>query len=175
MTSKTACRFLCATFALSVPAFAASGTTCDRACLRHALDQYMNAVLKHDPTAAPLFPGFRQTENAVVVKLGDGTWKSVTALGKVQRHFLDPVSEQAAYFGTVEESNESAIVTVRVKVIERKISEAEWFLARRAIRDLTGRRHQAGRREIFSIRRIWPRILRRTSRLPKKRARRVKL
>jgi hypothetical protein len=138
MTSKTACRLIGATLALSVQAFAASGNTCDRACLRHALDQYMNAVVKHDPTAAPLFPGFRQTENAVVVKLGNGTWNSVTALGKVQRHFLDPVNEQAAYFGTVDEGNESAIVTVRVKVIDRRISEAEWFLARKGDPGLNG-------------------------------------
>src|SRR5437762_2518981 len=41
---------------------------CDRACLKSTLDQYMNAVVKHDPAAAPLLVGFRQTENAVVVR-----------------------------------------------------------------------------------------------------------
>ena len=40
------------------------------------LDQYLNAVTKHDPSAAPLFLGFRQTENAAVVKLGMGMWES---------------------------------------------------------------------------------------------------
>src|SRR5919197_483466 len=72
---------------------------CDRACLRSTLDQYLNAVMKHDPNAAPLFIGFRQTENATVVKLGTGLWKTATALGKVQRRFVDPISGQAAYFG----------------------------------------------------------------------------
>jgi hypothetical protein len=32
------------------------------------LDQDLNAVTKHDPSAAPLFPGLRDTENAAVVK-----------------------------------------------------------------------------------------------------------
>jgi hypothetical protein len=32
---------------------------------------------KHDPSAAPFFLGFRQTENAVVVKLGMGMWESI--------------------------------------------------------------------------------------------------
>ncbi len=108
----------------------AAPNDCDRACLKATLDQYLNAVVKHDPPAAPLFVAFRQTENAVVVKLGTGVWKSVTELGKLQRRYLDAVSGQAAYFGTVEESGKTAIVTVRVRVENRKITEAEWYIAR---------------------------------------------
>jgi hypothetical protein len=111
---------------------------CDRACLKGALDQYLNAVVKHDPAAAPLFVGFRQTENAVVVRLGTGMWKTVTALGKLQRRYLDPVSGQAAYFGLVQEGSELAIVTVRVKVEYRKITEAEWLIARKGDPGLNG-------------------------------------
>jgi hypothetical protein len=111
---------------------------CDRTCLRNALDQYLNAVVKHDPASAPLLPGFRQTENAIVVREGTGLWKTVTALGKVQRRYLDPVSGQAGYFGTVEESGEPAIVTVRVKVEGRRITEAEWLIARKGDPGLNG-------------------------------------
>ena len=57
-------------------------------------------------------------------------WKTVTGLGKLQRRYLDPVSGQAGYFGIVEEGSTSAIVTVRVKVEDRKITEAEWLIAR---------------------------------------------
>ena len=113
----------------TAPLFAA-GNDCDRACLKTTLDQYLAAVIKHDPSAAPLFVGFRQTENAVVVKLGTGVWKSVTGLGKMQRRYLDPVSGQAAYFGIVEEGANPAIVTARVRVDNRKITEAEWLIAR---------------------------------------------
>jgi hypothetical protein len=116
----------------------AAANDCDRACLRNALDRYLNAVVKHDPAAAPLFNAFRQTENAVVVRTGAGTWKTVTALGKAQHRYLDAVSGQAGYFGTVEESGEPAIVTVRVKVENRKISEAEWFIARKGDPGLNG-------------------------------------
>jgi len=73
---------------MSVPANAAAND-CDRACLKTALDQYLAAVTTHKPASAPLFAGFRQTENAVVVPLGSGVWKTVTALGKVQRRYLD--------------------------------------------------------------------------------------
>ncbi len=104
---------------------------CDRACLKSALDQYLNAVVKHDPSAAPLLPGFRQTENAMVVRLGTGTWQSVTALGKLRRHYLDPETGQAGYFGLVEEGDHQAIVTLRVKVVLHQIAEAEWLIARK--------------------------------------------
>jgi hypothetical protein len=74
----------------------AQNDECDRECLRSALLRYMNAVAANAPQTAGVIVGFRQTENAVVVPLGSGTWQSVTALGEVQRHFLDPVSGQAA-------------------------------------------------------------------------------
>src|SRR5262245_61726717 len=108
----------------------AQETPCDRACLRTMLDQYLSAVIKHDPAAAPLVVGFRQTENAINTRPGNGVWKSVTALGKVQRRYLDQTTGQAAYFGTVEEGSSTAIVTVRVRVENRQLTEAEWSLAR---------------------------------------------
>jgi hypothetical protein len=54
-----------------------------------------------------------------------------TALGKLQRRYLDPVSGQAGLFRTIEEGSTSVIVTVRVKVDNRKIAEAEWLVARK--------------------------------------------
>ena len=116
----------------------AAANDCDRACLKMALDQYLTAVTTHKPTAAPLFAGFRQTENAVVVPLGEGMWKSVTALGKVQRKYLDAVSGQAAYYGIVEEGSTSAVVTIRIRVEDRKITEAEWYIARAGDPGLNG-------------------------------------
>jgi hypothetical protein len=104
---------------------------CDRACLKGVLDQYLSAVIKHDPSVAPLFVGFRQTENGIVVRPGEGVWKTVTALGKVQRRFMDAVNGQAGYFGLVEENGSQAIATLRLKVEDRKASEAEWVIARK--------------------------------------------
>jgi len=101
-------------------------------------------VIKHDPAAAPLVAGFRQTENAINVRPGNGVWKTVTGLGAVQRRYLDPVSGQAAYYGTVEESGGTAIVTVRVRVEGRRLTEAEWHLARADDPGLNGPR-QPGR------------------------------
>jgi len=123
---------------------ASAQASCDRVCLRTMLDQYLAAVVKHDPTAAPLVVGFRQTENAINVRPGNGVWKTVTGLGAVQRRYLDAVTGQAAYYGTVEEGSATAIVTVRVRVENRQLTEAEWFLARADDPGLNGPR-QPGR------------------------------
>jgi hypothetical protein len=49
----------------------AATSPCDRACLRTMLDQYLKAVIAHDPAKAPaLILGFRQTENAINVRPG---------------------------------------------------------------------------------------------------------
>ena len=112
--------------------------TCDRGCLKKALDQYLSAVIRHDPAAAPLAVGFRQTENAVVVRPGAGMWKTATGLGKVQRRYADPVSSQVGYFGVIDEGASSAIVTVRLRVDRQRISEAEWFIARKGDPGLNG-------------------------------------
>ena len=131
--------FVLVTMALA-PAPAAAQATCDRACLRTMLDQYLSAVVKHDPAAAPLVVGFRQTENAINVRPGNGVWKTVTALGKVQKRYFDAVSGQAGYFGTVEEGANTALVTVRVRVENRQLTEAEWNLARPDDPGLSGAR-----------------------------------
>jgi hypothetical protein len=104
---------------------------CDRACLRTALNEYLTAVVEHNPAKAPLALGFRQTENAVVTIPGTGLWQSATALGKLQRRYFDAMTEQAGYFGTIEEAGGAAIVTLRLKVEDGKVAEAEWVINRR--------------------------------------------
>jgi hypothetical protein len=75
--------------------------------------------------------GFRQTENAIVQRTGTGLWQTASALGKVQRRYFDPETSQAAYFGILEEAAGPAIVTLRLKVEDRKITEAEWVINRK--------------------------------------------
>jgi len=131
-------RLACIVVVLAVTANVFAAVDCDRACLKTTLDQYLNAVIKHDASAAPLLIGFRQTENATVVKLGNGVWKTITGLGKVQRRYVDAISGQAGYFGIVEENGAPAIATLRLKVENRKITEAEWVISRKGDPGLNG-------------------------------------
>jgi ketosteroid isomerase-like protein len=116
----------------------ARAAACDRPCLKSVLNSYLAAVIRHDPAAAPLAPSYRHTENAINIPLGRGVWQSVSGLGQVQRRYLDPVSGQAAYYGIVAEGAQLAIVTVRLRIENRTITEAEWYIAREADPGLPG-------------------------------------
>lgn len=105
---------------------------CDRSCLTSHLNVYLDAVVAHNPAAADLWAGFRQTENAVVIPEGQGVWQNVTGLGSVQRRYLDPVQGQAGYYGTVMMGEEEAVVALRLKVQRDQVTEAEWFIARQS-------------------------------------------
>jgi len=126
---------LAAGLAIALPAF---GAPCDRACLKSTLDQYLQAVLKHDPDAAPLVLGYRHTENALLVKHGEGAWKSITSIGNVDRRYYDPVSGQAAFFGVLNEGADPTVTSVRIRVEDRKITEGEWIIARRVAAGING-------------------------------------
>ncbi|HEY6453743.1 MAG TPA: nuclear transport factor 2 family protein [Steroidobacteraceae bacterium] len=137
---RSACIFAAlATLPMVVPTGAVAAIAgCDRACLRSSLDAYLGAVIKHDPAAAPLAPSYRHTENALNIPLGKGVWQSVTALGPVQRRYLDPLSGQAAYYGIVVEGQSQAVVTARLRIENRRITEAEWYIAREGDPGLPG-------------------------------------
>jgi hypothetical protein len=128
---------LCA-LALLCSATAVRADSCSRDCLKRHLDRYLAAVVSHSPQAGGLWVGFRQTENSIVIPEGQGLWKSVTALGSVQRHFLDPVQGQAGYFGTVNLGDEEAVVALRLKVKWDQVTEAEWFVSRKSDPGVTG-------------------------------------
>jgi len=117
---------------------AVGAQSCDRDCLKLHLDTYLNAVASHKPEAAGLWAGFRQTENSVVIPEGQGAWTNVTALGSIQRRYLDPAQSQAGYFGTVMMGPEEAVVAIRVKVQRNQLTEAEWFISRKGDPGVTG-------------------------------------
>ena len=95
---------------------AASAADCNRDCLKKHLDGYLEGLTGHQPEAAGLWIGFRQTENAVAIPEGEGLWRHATALGSIQRRYFDPVQGQAGYFGTLKLGDEEAVVALRLRV-----------------------------------------------------------
>jgi len=103
----------------------------DRAFLEKMIDDFLAAVLASDPSRAPLWVGFRQTVNSVVTPAGEGVWRTVTGFDPHNRRFFDPVSGNAAILGLMDEHGEPAIVSLRLRIQEGCISEAEWHVGRR--------------------------------------------
>ena len=98
---------------------------CNRACLEGVIDQYLRAVVKHDPKAAPLSEDIKYTENAQVVKAGDGFWKTAQAVGSYRHVFADPEAGQVAMMGTMWEADTLNLVSLRLRIELGRITEAE--------------------------------------------------
>ena len=129
--------------ALSIPALAGSAAAqppgaasaytavvCDRACLIGDLHRYMDALVHHDPSRAPLAKGARFTENDVAMPIGEGLWGSIGGASDSGLELADPSTGQAAWFGLVQEHGQNAYYAMRMKVTDGRIDEVETVVHR---------------------------------------------
>jgi hypothetical protein len=115
---------LCASLQAQQPA------TCDRACLNGFVDQYLAAMVKHDPAGLPLAPGVKFTENGQQLELGDGLWNTISARGSYSLYADDPRTGQVGFFGTIRENGTPAILALRLKLEGGSITQIETLVAR---------------------------------------------
>jgi hypothetical protein len=105
---------------------------CDRSCLESYANQYIAALIAHDPSRLPVSANLKYTENGQNLKLGDGMWGPASGIGTYKLYFADPEAGQVGFFGVVEENSHPAIVALRLKVEGHAISEIEAIVARKA-------------------------------------------
>jgi hypothetical protein len=113
---------------------------CDRKCLELAMDQYLDAMVAHDVSRAPFAETIRFTENAKEIfpgKAPEGLWAQALVLSDYKFYIADPQAGQIAFVGVVRSSDQeekdgatntvekSLILSTRLKVENRKITEAE--------------------------------------------------
>ena len=120
--------------AACVPSLAAQPSlartvTCDRACLEGMVDKYLNAMVAHDPSRAPLSPNVKFAQDNVPLKIGTALWTTTTALGTDRHYFADPKRGDVGIIGVIYENDVAAILILRLKVENRLITEAEQFVA----------------------------------------------
>jgi hypothetical protein len=110
------------------PARAATGPiplNCDRACLENLVDQYLAAVVAHDPKRLPLSRDVRYTENDQPLEIGDGFWKTAEAIGNYRHYFADPAFGEVAFMGTMREAGAPLLLSLRLRVELGRITEVE--------------------------------------------------
>ena len=128
------CLFLIpSTYLLS---YDSSDTTshCDRTCLENIVNQYLNAVITHDYSTLSLSENVKFTENGQHLLLGDGLWNTASGIGNYKIYIADPEAGQIGFLGTIRENGVPAILALRLKIDNQKISEIETLVAR----DTTG-------------------------------------
>ena len=107
---------------------ASTGTmplNCNRACLENVVEQYLTALVAHDPKRLPLSKDVTYTENDQVLEIGDGFWKTAEGRGKYTHIFADPEFGQVAYMGTMREAGAPLLMSLRLRIELGRITEIE--------------------------------------------------
>jgi hypothetical protein len=114
----------------AAPAGSQAGASCDRACLNNFVDQYVDALVAHDPSRLPVTKFVKYTENGQHLELGDGFWRTAGAKGAYKFYVDDPEAGQVGFEGTLQEAGHPVILALRLKIENQKISEIETIVAR---------------------------------------------
>jgi hypothetical protein len=121
---------------LSGLAAAQGAGACDRDCLNGFVDQYLDALVKHDPKLVPLTKNVKFTENGQRLDPGDGLWRSMAAKGSYRLFVTDTQTGEVAFLGTIREQGRNAgeqvgvVIGLRLKVVNRQIPEVETLVVR---------------------------------------------
>jgi len=104
---------------------------CDRACLNSFVDQFLAALVAHDPSRLPLSRQAKYTENGQQLQLGDGFWGTASALPTYKIYADDPQAGQAMFIGVLQENGAPVIFCSRLKIELQQITEMEVIISRK--------------------------------------------
>jgi hypothetical protein len=117
--------------AAAFPPAARPASPCDRACLAAIVNQYLAAMVKHDPSGLPLAASYKFTEDTTTIPLGDGLWVGASGgPASFRIYAADPTAGQAGFFGVMEEFKRPVLLALRLKVEDGGIREIEHVVAR---------------------------------------------
>ena len=92
--------------------------SCNRECLNGFVDQYLDALVKHDPKLVPLTKNVKFTENGQRLDPGDGLWRSMSSKGTYRLFVTDTEAGEVAFLGTIrEQGRKAAARTLEVQVL----------------------------------------------------------
>jgi hypothetical protein len=127
-------RRVCAVFIISMLVLAFTSyswsSPCNRACLENIADQYLNAMVAHDAAKAPFANNVIFTENTIKLPLTEGLWFTSSGLGNFKIYICDIETGQVAWVGAVKEHDKPVILSLRLKVVNHLITEAESIVIR---------------------------------------------
>jgi hypothetical protein len=107
-------------------AASAASDACDRECLRSTMTTFLYALVEHDASKVPVAETVRVTEDAVEKPLAElSLLRTVTGFNGYRQDFLDERAGMAGADVVVEESGAPVLLVVRLKVLDRKITEIE--------------------------------------------------
>jgi hypothetical protein len=104
---------------------------CDRAALLAVLDAYLGALSQADPSAVSFATHARATENGIETPIGSGFWRAAPRLRTFRHAVVDAERRQIGCLALLEVAREPVLLTLRLRLEGRRISQAESLLTRR--------------------------------------------
>ena len=102
-----------------------------RACYDRLVDDYLAALVAHDPGRIAFAPDARFVENIKATKIGDGLWKTAAAVPASFRIYVpDPVSGEVGFMGVMQEGGKPILLGLRLQVFAGHVIQAEHVIAR---------------------------------------------
>src|ERR1700727_143605 len=102
-----------------------------RSCYDRLVDDYLAALVAHDPSRIAFAADARFVENIKATKLGDGLWKTASAVPTTFKIYVpDPVSGQVGFMGVMQEGGKPILLALRLQVFEGHVVQAEHVIAR---------------------------------------------
>lgn len=98
----------------------------EREDLVGVMDQYLEALATHDPSAVPLAEDVKLVENTEATPIGEGLWKTATGgPTDFKIYVADPTAGQVAFLGVIEENGNPTILGARLKLVDNEITEID--------------------------------------------------
>ena len=98
----------------------------DRPALIGLMNQYLAALVTHDPSGLPLADNVKLVENTKVTPIGGGLWETATGgPTEFKIYVADTVAGQIGFIGVIHENRKPTILGVRLKVVDGKITEID--------------------------------------------------
>jgi hypothetical protein len=73
----------------------------------------------------------RFTENGAVLQIGEGAWRTIDDTGAYRAYVSDPETGQVGAHALLKEHGASVLLMLRLKVVDRSITEIETFVVHR--------------------------------------------
>jgi hypothetical protein len=98
----------------------------DRTGLIEVMDQYLIALVKHDPAGVPFAGDVKLVENIEPTPIGEGLWRTATGgPTDFKIYVADPVTESVGFMGVIENEGKPVLLGARLKLENDEITEID--------------------------------------------------
>lgn len=98
--------------------------------LVNLMDQYLAALVNHDPGSVPLAENVKLVQNTKPIPIGEGLWKTASKLpGDFKIYVADPAGERIGFMGVMESDGKPVYLGARLKLENGKITEIDHMVS----------------------------------------------